>query len=70
VVASRELAASYGSAEFFTLREQDRGTCGVQQVAARKSPGYAAMASKGLHRRHFSSATVDLFTVLLVAPSG
>ena len=49
--------------------EQDRGTCGVQQVAARKSPGYAAMASKGLHRRHFPSATVDAFTVLLIAPT-
>ena len=49
--------------------EQDRGTCGIQQIAARKSPGYAAMAAEGLHHRHFPSATVDSFTVLLISPS-
>lgn len=49
--------------------EQDRGTSGAVQVAARKSPGYVALAEKGLQRRHFPSATIDAFSVLAVAPN-
>jgi Replication-relaxation len=49
--------------------EQDRNTSGVYQVAAGKTPGYAAMAEQGLHRRHFPEATIDSFLVLLVAPT-
>ncbi len=33
--------------------EQDRNTSGVRQVAASKTPGYAALAERQLHRRHF-----------------
>ena len=41
----------------------------MQQIAASKTPGYAAMAERRLHRRHFPQTTLDAFTVLMVAPS-
>jgi len=50
--------------------EQDRATSGVQQIAASKTQGYAVMAERSWHRRHFSDATVDSFSVLMIAPSG
>jgi len=46
--------------------EQDRATAGVRQFVARKTPGYAALAKRGGHRRHFPQATVDSFSVLAV----
>jgi hypothetical protein len=46
--------------------EQDRGTSGSRQVAAAKTPGYAAMNEQQLHRRHFPEATLDRFSVLCV----
>ena len=46
--------------------EQDRGTTGTRQVAARKTPGYAELAGRREHTRHFPQATVDSFTALLV----
>jgi hypothetical protein len=49
--------------------EQDRATSGVQQIASSKTQGYAVMAERCLHRRHFPDATVDSFTVLMVAPN-
>lgn len=49
--------------------EQDRGTTGTRQLVARKTPGYSAMAEQQLHRRHFPTATVDEFSVLLVVPN-
>lgn len=49
--------------------EQDRATSGVYQVASSKTAGYAAMAEQLLHRRHFPTATVETFTVILVAPT-
>ena len=49
--------------------EQDRGTSGVRHIAASKTPGYAAMAERHHHRRHFPETTFDTFTVLVVAPS-
>jgi hypothetical protein len=49
--------------------EQDRSTTGVRQSAARKTAGYAELAKRGLHRRHFPEATLPTFTVLTVAPS-
>ena len=49
--------------------EQDRNTSGVQQIASSKTQGYATMAETGMHRRHFPEATVDGFTVLMVAPT-
>lgn len=47
--------------------EQDRGTSGVRQVAARKLKGYAVLAQRAGHARHFPQTNVDSFTVLCVA---
>ena len=33
--------------------EIDRGTSGIQQIAHSKTPGYAGLAERKLHRRHF-----------------
>lgn len=49
--------------------EQDRNTSGVRQVAASKTPGYAALAERQLHRRHFPETTFNTFTVLAIAPT-
>ena len=49
--------------------EQDRHSSGVYQVASSKTKGYAVMAEAFLQRRHFPQATVERFTVILVAPS-
>lgn len=49
--------------------ELDRNTSGVRQIAASKTAGYAAMAERQLHRRHFPQATLDAFAVLSVSPS-
>lgn len=49
--------------------EQDRATSGDQQIAASKTPGYAALAEQQLHRRHFPETNLDSFSVLLVTPS-
>jgi hypothetical protein len=62
------LASFQGTSKVFYL-EQDRATSGALQIASSKTPGYAAMAEKQLHRRHFPKATLDQFSVLMVAPS-
>lgn len=49
--------------------EQDRSTSGVSQVAARKCKGYAALAERGLHAKHFPQTNVQTFTVLCIAPN-
>ena len=49
--------------------EQDRSTSGVRQIAARKTPGYAEMAKRKAHTRHFPDATIPTFTVLMVVPT-
>jgi hypothetical protein len=49
--------------------EQDRGTSGTQQVAARKIKGYLAMQQQGQHREKFPACNVDAVTVLCIAPS-
>lgn len=49
--------------------EQDRATTGVRQVAARKTPGYRELFKRNLYMRHFSQATVQSFSVLLIAPT-
>ena len=50
--------------------EQDRDTTReAKRVAASKSAGYAALAAKQLHRRHFPATTLDRFTVLMIAPT-
>lgn len=49
--------------------EQDRDSSGVQRISASKTPGYAAMGERQLHRRHFPSTTIDTFSVLMIAPT-
>lgn len=61
------LLRARGHAKVFYL-EQDRNTSGVAQIAASKTPGYAAMVERGLHRRHFPQTTLDAFSVLMVCP--
>jgi len=41
----------------------------VNQVAARKCKGYAALAEATLHAKHFPATNVQTFTVLCVAPN-
>ena len=62
------LLSARGHAKVYYL-EQDRNTSGVHQIAASKSPGYAAMAERRLHRRHFPTTTLDNFGVLMIAPN-
>jgi hypothetical protein len=49
--------------------EQDRNTSGVRQIAASKTQGYAVMAHQKLHLRHFPTATVETFGVVMIAPT-
>jgi Replication-relaxation len=49
--------------------EEDRNTSGVERVAASKTKGYAELAVRQWHRRHFMEATVPTFTVLMIAPT-
>lgn len=62
---------SEGAGEFKKVYyvELDRGTTGIQQIAASKTPGYAAMAPGRLQRRHFPDTNVDSFAVLHVTTS-
>ncbi len=46
--------------------ERDLGTSSPRQVAARKSRGYAELAARQGHRRHFPETTLDVFGVLCV----
>ena len=62
------LLARAGHKKVYYL-EQDRNTSGVERVAASKTKGYAELAVRQGHRRHFSETTLPTFTVLLVAPS-
>ncbi|TXT29813.1 MAG: Uncharacterized protein FD138_2379 [Planctomycetota bacterium] len=57
-----------GHSKVFYL-EEDRATTGVHQIAASKSQGYAVLAEVSGHRRHFPQATIDTFTVLMIAPT-
>ena len=57
-----------GQAKVFDL-EEDRATSGVQQIAATKRQGDAVLSEVCGHRRHFPEATIDKFTVVMVAPT-
>src|SRR5439155_25015060 len=61
------LLSVVGQSKVFYL-DQDRATSGVHQIASSKTAGYSVMAERKLHHRHFS-ATLDDFTVLMIAPS-
>ena len=49
--------------------EQDLGTSSPNQIAARKTKGYAELANRNLHRKHFPETTLDNFKVLFVTPT-
>ncbi len=49
--------------------EQDLGTSSPNQVAARKTKGYAELANRNLHRKHFPETTLDNFKVLFITPT-
>ncbi len=55
-----------GVAKVFYV-EVDRNTSGIKQIAASKTPGYAELARRGLHKsKHFPMATFDDFSVLVL----
>lgn len=49
--------------------EIDRATSGIQQIAASKTPGFAAMAQRRLDKQIYPEANVDPFAVLLITTS-
>lgn len=49
--------------------EQDRGTSGARQVAARKVKGYWAMQQGASHREKFPACNVNQLSVLCIAPN-
>ncbi|QDT91456.1 hypothetical protein Pan161_31140 [Gimesia algae] len=49
--------------------EQDLGTSSPKQIAARKTKGYAELANRKLHRKHFPETTLDNFTILFITPT-
>lgn len=49
--------------------EEDRNTSGVDRVAASKTKGYAELANRQGHRRHFPETTLSTFTIIMVAPT-
>lgn len=46
--------------------EQDLGTSSPKQIAARKTKGYAELANRQLHRKHFPETTLDNFRILFI----
>jgi len=46
--------------------EIDRGTTGARRIAASKMKGYAELARKQVHRRHFPATTFNDFSILFV----
>ncbi len=48
--------------------EEDRNLSAPKQIAY-KVPGYAALAERGLHRRHFPETNVAEFSVLMIVPT-
>lgn len=62
------LLSTNGQSKVFYL-EQDRATSGVRQIANSKTAGYAEMAERKLHRRHLPTASLDEFSVVMVAPA-
>lgn len=49
--------------------EQDLGTSSPNQVAARKTKGYAELANRNLHRKHFPETMLGNFKVLFITPT-
>ncbi len=44
------------------------GSSSPKQVAARKTKGYAELANRKIHRKHFPETTFDNFKVLFITP--
>lgn len=59
------LLSVHGHSKVYYL-ERDLGTSSPQQIAARKTKGYAELARQQGHRTHFPTTTLDLFGVLVV----
>jgi hypothetical protein len=59
-------AGNYAKIHYLEL---DRGTSGIQQIAHSKTLGFAELAKRKLHRRHFPMTNTDSFFVLSVSPS-
>jgi hypothetical protein len=59
-------AGNYAKIHYLEL---DRGTSGIQQIAQSKTPGFAELAKRKLHSRHFPATNTDSFFVLSVSPS-
>jgi hypothetical protein len=51
---------------FYLEQDRDRDNYSHKRVAALKSPGYAELHRRGLHRFHFPTTTLNRFTVLLL----
>lgn len=49
--------------------EQDQGTSSPKQIAVRKSKGYAGLAGRQLHKKHFPDSNFDRFSVVVVTNS-
>lgn len=50
--------------------ELERGTTPPAKAAAKKSPGYAGLAARGLHRTHFPGATDTLSVLIFTVHAG
>jgi len=54
---------------FYLEQDRDRDNYSHRRVAALKTPGYAQLLKRRLHRKHFPSSTLNRFTIVMVAPS-
>lgn len=50
-------------------QDRDRDNYSHKRVAALKSPGYAELHRRGMHRRHFPTTTLNRFLVVMIAPT-
>ena len=52
-----------------TWSKTEESSAASVQIAASKTQGYAVMSDMRLHKRHFPMATVESFTVPMIAPT-
>lgn len=50
-------------------QDRDRDNYSHKRVAALKSPGFAELHRRALHRRHFPTTTLNRFLVVMIAPN-
>lgn len=53
---------------FYLEQDRDR-SYSHKRVAATKSPGYAELFRRRMHRRHFPTTTLNRFVVIMIAPN-